>query len=112
MKERPNMLYSLQLSKKKIQSLWPINLGPPIWDLTLQAPASDATKWDTGLSPAQTPGHPPNSAPPAKNGASGKWIVLGHYLPNLGVHLRPNNNGPGTRLWGALTSQTMVHRMS
>ena len=49
------MLYSLQLAKKKIQSLWPINLSPPVWDLTLQAPASDATKRDTGLSPAPTP---------------------------------------------------------
>ena len=42
-KERLNMLYSLQLSKEKIQPLWPINLGPPVWDLTLQAPASDRT---------------------------------------------------------------------
>ena len=62
------MLYLLQLSKKKTQRLWPINLGPPVWDLTLQAPASDVTKQDTGLSPAQTPGHPPNPAPPANNG--------------------------------------------
>ena len=49
------MLYLLQLSKKKTQRLWPINLSPPVWDLTLQAPASDATKRDTGLSPAPTP---------------------------------------------------------
>ena len=32
-----------------------INLGPPVWDLTLQAPASDATKRDTVLSPAPIP---------------------------------------------------------
>ena len=62
------MLYLLQLSKKKTQRLWPINLSPPVWDLTLQAPASDVTKQDTGLSPAQTPSHPPNPAPPANNG--------------------------------------------
>ena len=62
------MLYLLQLSKKKTQRLWPINLGPPVWDLTLQAPASDVTKQDTGLSPAQTSSHPPNPAPPANNG--------------------------------------------
>ena len=47
-KERPNMLYSLQLSKEKIQPLWPINLRPPKWDLTLQAPASDVTKGTLG----------------------------------------------------------------
>ena len=105
------MLYSLQLSKKKTQPLWPINLSPPVWDLTLQAPASDVTKQDTGLSPAQTPGHPPNPAPPANNGATGKWIALRHYPPSLGVHPRPNNNGPETRLRGALTPQTMVPRM-
>ena len=29
-KEKPNMLYLLQLSKKKIQPLWSINLGPPV----------------------------------------------------------------------------------
>ena len=29
-KERPNMLYSLQYPRKTIQTLWPINLGPPI----------------------------------------------------------------------------------
>ena len=72
MKERPNMLYSLQLSKKKIQPLWPANLDPPLWDLTLQDSASDVTKWDTGLSPTQAPGHPPNPALPANNGATGK----------------------------------------
>ena len=105
------MLYSLQLSKEKIQPLWPINLGPPVWDLTLQAPASDVTKQETGLGPAQTPSHPPNPAPPANNGATGKWIVLRHYTPNLGVHPRPNNNGSGVRLWGALASQTMAPRM-
>ena len=49
------MLYSLQLAKKKIQPLWPINLSPQVWDLTLQAPASDATKRDTVLSPAPIP---------------------------------------------------------
>ena len=108
-KEWPNMFYSLQRVKKKIQPLWPINLGPPVWDLTLQAPASDVTKWDTGLiSPAQTPSRPPNPAPLANNGATGKWIVLRHYPPNLGVHPRPNSNGPGTRLRGTLAPQTMV----
>ena len=55
--------------------------------------------------------HPPNPAPPTNNGATGKWIVLRHYPPNLGVHPRPNNNGPGTRLRGALAPQTMVPQM-
>ena len=106
------MLYSLQLVKKKIQPLWTINLDPPVWDLTLQAPASDVTKWDAGLiSPAQTPSHPPNPAPLANNGATGKWIVLRHYPPNLGVHPRPNNNGLGASLWGALAPQTMAPQM-
>ena len=104
------MLYSLQLSKKKIQPLWPINLGPSVWDLTLQASVSDVAKRDTGLSPAQTPSHPPNPAPPANNGATGKRIVLRQYPPNLGVHPRPNNNGLGTRL-GALAPQTMALQM-
>ena len=102
------MLYLLQLSKKKIQPLWPINLSPPVWDLTLQAPTLDITKPDTGLGLAQIPSHPPNPAPPANSGATGKWIVLRHYPPNLRVHPRPNNNGPGTRLRGALAPQTMV----
>ena len=74
-------------------------------------PTLDVTKWDTGLSPAQTPSHPPNPAPPANNGATGKWIVLRHFPPNLGVHPRPNNNEPGTRLKAALAPQTMVPRM-
>ena len=52
-----------------------------------------------------------NPAPPANNGASGKWIVLGHNPPNLRVHLRPNSHGPGTRLRGALAHQTMVPRI-
>ena len=99
-KERPNTLYSLQLSKKKIQPLWPVNLSPPVWDLTLQASASDVTKQDTELSPAQTTSHPTNPAQPANNGATGKWIVLRHYPPNLRVHPRPKNNGLGTRLGG------------
>ena len=76
----------------------------------MQAPASDVTRWDTGLSPAPTPGHPTNLAPPANNGDAGKWSVLRHYPPKLRVHLRPNNNGPGTRLRGPGT-QTMVPRM-
>ena len=105
------MLYLLQLSKEKIKPLWPINLGLPLWDLTLQAPASDVTKWDTGLRPAQIPSHPPNPAPPTNNGATGKWIVLRHYPPNLRVYPRPNSNGPGTRLRGALAPQTMVPQM-
>ena len=70
------MLYLLQLSKEKIQSLWPINLGPPIWALTLQTLVSDVTQRDTGLSPAQSPGHPLNPAPPANSGATGKQTVL------------------------------------
>ena len=57
------------------------------------------------------PGHPPNPASAANNGAIGKWIVLRQYPPNLGVHPRPNNTGLGTRLRGALASQTMVPRM-
>ena len=52
------MLYSLQLYKKKIQPLWPANFNPALWDLALQDPASDVTKRDTGLSPAQAPDHP------------------------------------------------------
>ena len=64
--------------QEKFQPLWPIDLGPPIWDLTCQAPASDITKWDAGLSPTQTPSHPPNPVPPANNEATGKWIVLRH----------------------------------
>ena len=105
------MLYSLQLFKKKIQPLWPANLDPPVWDLTFQAPALDGTKWDDGPNSAQTPGHPPNPAPPANNGVPGKWIVLRHYPPNLRVHPRPNNNGPETRLREALAPQIMVPRM-
>ena len=110
-KERPNVLCSLQLSKEKLQPLWPANLKPHIWDLTLQAPASDVTKRDTGPNPAQTPRHPPNPAPPANNGNAGKWIVFGHYPPNLGVHPRPSNVGSRARLWGALAPQTMAPRM-
>ena len=102
------MLYLLQLSQKKIQPLWLTNISPLIWDLNLQAPASYVIKWDTGLNPVQSHSHPPNPAPPANNGASGKWIVLGHNPPNLRVHLRPNSHGPGTRLSGALGPQTMV----
>ena len=105
------MLYLLQLSKKKIQPLWPINLSPPVWDLTLQAPVSDVTKWDTGLSLAQTPSHPPNPAPSANNGASKKWIILRHDPPNLRVQPGPKNNGLGTRLRGCLAPQTMVPQM-
>ena len=105
------MLYLLQLSRKKIQPLWLTNISPPIWDLNLQAPASYVIKWDTGLNPVQSHSHPPNPAPPANNGASGKWIVLGHNPPNLRVHLRPNSNGLGTRLRRGLAPQTMVPRM-
>ena len=75
------MLYLLLLSKKKIQPRWPANLDPPLWDLTPQDPASDVTKQDTGLSPDQAPGHPPNPATPANNGATGKWIDCPQMLP-------------------------------
>ena len=86
------MLYSLQLPKKKFNPFGPSI--PPVWDVTLQAPASYVTKQDTGPSPAQPPGHPSNPAPPANNGASGKWIVLRHYPPNLEFHIP----GPSSRL--------------
>ena len=102
------MLYSLQYPRKTIQTLCPINLGPPIWDLTLQAPASDVTKRDTGLSPAQTPGRPPNPAQlqtmgPLENGLSSDTT---HQ-----ILWSENPNGPGTRLRGALLPQTMVPQM-
>ena len=54
---------------------------------------------------------PPNPAPPANNGATGKWIVLRRYPPNLRVHPRPNNNGSGARLWGPWAPQTMAPQM-
>ena len=104
------MLYSLQLVKKKIQPLWPINLGPPIRDLTLQAPASDVTKRDTGLSPAQTSGHPPNPAPLAQ------W---GHWKKDCPQTLPIKSQGPpqaqqqwaGNQIQGGPGTQTMVPRL-
>ena len=48
------------------------------------------------------PRPPTKPCPTCKQWATGKWIVLRHYPPNLGVHPRPNNNGPGTRLRGVL----------
>ena len=56
------------------------------------------------------PRPPTKPCPPANSGATGKWIVLRHYPPNLGVHPRPNNNGLGTRL-EALAPQTMALQM-
>ena len=111
MKERPNMLYSLQLSKKKnstplAHQPQPTRMGP-----TLQAPASDVTKQDTELSPAQTPSHPPNPAPLANNG---------HWKMDYPQVLPIKSRGPpqaqqqwtGNQTLGALAPQTMVPRMT
>ena len=97
------MLYSLWLFKKKIQPFWPANLDPPIWDLTFQAPALDVTKWDTGPNSAQTPGHPPNPAPPANMGALENGLssdttrqISGPTPGPTTMGREPNLGGPGT----------------
>ena len=115
------MLYLLQLSKKKTQRLWPINLGSPVWDLTLQAPASDVTKQDTGLSPAQTSSHPPNTAPPANNGVENGLsshrsdqiscsVVSDSLRPHESQHARPPCPSPTPRVhWDSRPSSQWCH---
>ena len=97
------MLYSLQLSKKKRQPVWPANLGPAVRDLTLQDPASDVTKRDTGQRPVPTPGHPPNPATLQTMGLLGNGLssdtthqISGSTPGPTTMGWEPDSGGPGT----------------
>ena len=85
---------------------WPTCIGP-----NPPGPCFRCNQTGHWAKSCPNPRPPTTPCPTYKQWATGKWIVLRHYPPNLGVHPRSNSNGPGTRLRGALAPQTMAPQM-
>ena len=101
------MLYSLQLSQKKIQPRWSANLSSPIWDLTLQTSASDVTKGH-GAKSCPNPRPPTIPCPtcngPMENGLSSGTThqISGSTSGPTAMGWEPDSRGPGTPDHGSL----------